>query len=32
MNSGGSGNASGIAISDFSRIGSSLTLRGSIAY
>jgi hypothetical protein len=32
MNSGGRGKASGIELSDLSRIGSSLTLRGSIAY
>ncbi|MGA9672118.1 MAG: TonB-dependent receptor [Terracidiphilus sp.] len=32
MNSGARGKASGIELSDLSRIGSSLTLRGSIAY
>ncbi len=32
MSSGGRGNASGIELSDLSRIGSSLTLRDSIAY
>lgn len=31
-NSGGSGKSSGIELSDLSRIGSSLTLRGSLAY
>ncbi|MGA2651286.1 MAG: TonB-dependent receptor [Terracidiphilus sp.] len=32
MNSGGSGKSSGIELSDLSRIGSKLTLRGSVAY
>lgn len=32
MNSGGSGKSSGIELSDLSRIGSSLTVRGSLAY
>jgi hypothetical protein len=32
LNSGGSGKSSGIELSDLSRIGSTLTLRGSIAY
>jgi hypothetical protein len=32
MNSGGNGKSSGIELSDLSRIGSCLTVRGSIAY
>jgi hypothetical protein len=32
MNSGGRGNASGIEVSDITRIGSRLTMRASVAY